>query len=143
MCGHCFRMKGFRVFTDPYKRPIVRIVRFTFGPPSVRRSTCPFVKLASATAVQGWRPKFDMHVCQPGKHYSGARLASFDVAQRAWTCPFGKPQSRPKTIFDSSEFAVGLQTGQIFEIERVCQFGANVKSRRQPLTIPSSFSRTI
>jgi hypothetical protein len=145
MCGHCFRIKGFRVFTDSYRRPIDRIVHLTFGPHSVRRSTCPFVKLASATVVQGWRPKFDMHVRQPGEHYSCARLASFDVAQRAWTCAFVKPWSRPQTKFDNSKFAVSLQTGHFSKSNESANLapihGANAKSRRQPLTIPSSLPR--
>jgi hypothetical protein len=93
---------------------------------SVKRPslTCPFVKLASATAVQGWRPKFDMHVRQPGERYSCARLASIDVAQRAWTCPFVKRPNRPESKFDGSKLAEGLADSSLFEIERVCQFGA-------------------
>jgi hypothetical protein len=111
-------------FSDPYERSVVRIVRLASGPTSVRGSTCPFIKLASATAVQGWRPKFDMHVRRPGKRYNCARLALIDVAQRAWTCPFIKPWSRPKSKFDDSKFA-GLQLAgsSLFEIEQVCHSG--------------------
>jgi hypothetical protein len=95
-------------FLDPYERPMVRIVRLATGPTSVRGSTCPFVKLASATAVQGWRPKFDMHIYQPGKRYKCARLASIDVAQRAWTCP--RRSSSPGAVRNRNSTVRNLQS---------------------------------
>jgi hypothetical protein len=116
----------------------LRVLGF-FGP--IRASDC-LTRTLDMWSVK--RPRFDMPVRQVGKLYSCAcaRLASKVRHARSSTgrtlqlCKAGIDrrgstrldmpvcQAPEPSKFDGSKLAVGLADSSLFEIERVCQFGA-------------------